>query len=201
MNNFSWRVKICLRLSTFVLMKKKTFDDTQDSMDRKRARALDVDGWLIRLLILMLQLNVLNKLFVTAKHWKRRCTVFVYTDIIVAPKVGRKKKREKEREWENNRRTVRGGYSGQRTIISLMNGTIRAMRWPDLLGFPGWITLFSSSLFSASLVFFPSFSHHSAKRTLRIQKAKWDKHKPRERFHRGRIQWIRAGRDEMRNNL
>ena len=47
---------------------KKTFDDTQDSTDRKRARALEVDDWLIRLLTLMLQLKVLKKLFVTAKH-------------------------------------------------------------------------------------------------------------------------------------
>ena len=68
MNNFSLRVKIYLRLSTFVLMKKKTFDNTQDSTDRKRARALEVDGWTIRLLTLMLQLKVLKKLFVTAKH-------------------------------------------------------------------------------------------------------------------------------------
>ena len=99
MNNFSWRVKICLRLSTFVLMEKKTFDDTQDStQDRKRARALEVDGWLIRLLTLMLQLIVLKKLLVTAKHRKRSCTVFVYAEIIVAPKVGRKAKREKERD-------------------------------------------------------------------------------------------------------
>ena len=98
MNNFSLRVKIYLRLSTFVLMKKKTFDNTHDSTDRKRSRALEVDGWLIRLLTLMLQLIVLKKLLVTAKHRKRSCTVFVYAEIIVAPKVGRKAKREKERD-------------------------------------------------------------------------------------------------------
>ena len=68
MNNFSWRVKICMRLSTFVLMKKKAGDDTQDSTDRKGARALEVDGCSIRLPALMLQLKLLKKLYATAKH-------------------------------------------------------------------------------------------------------------------------------------
>ena len=67
MNNFSWRVKICMRLSTFVLMKKKAGDNTQDSTDRKGARALEVDGS-IRLPALMLQLQLLKKLYSTAKH-------------------------------------------------------------------------------------------------------------------------------------
>ena len=48
--------------------KKKISDATQDSTDRKRTRTLEMDGWLIRLLALILQLKVLKKLFVTTKH-------------------------------------------------------------------------------------------------------------------------------------
>ena len=42
----------------------------------------------------MLKWKVLKKLFVTAEHWKRRCTVLFYVEIIVE----RKAKQEKERE-------------------------------------------------------------------------------------------------------
>ena len=47
---------------------KKAGDDTQDSTDRKGARALEVDGWSIRLPALMLQLKLLKKLYAKAKH-------------------------------------------------------------------------------------------------------------------------------------
>ena len=187
MKNFSWRVKICMRHSTFVVMKRKAGDDTQDSTDRKEARVLELDGWAIRLPALIVQLKLLKKLYATAKHWKRMYAVFAYAQIILARKVGRKEKRER----------VRGGKSLQGTLlIILMNRTIRAMRWLELLGLPGQMTHYF--LF---FCFFHFRWYFSPPPLISCQQKELFGHKikmgqtqlSRECFHRDRKQWIGAG--------
>ena len=133
--------------------------DTQDSTDRKEARDHEVDGWSIRLPGLMLQLILLKKLCAKAKHWKRMSAVFVYAQIILAPKVGRKEKRER----------VRGGKSLQGTLlIILLNRKNRSMTRIARLSKTNDAFFSVLLFFSFPLVFFPSSSTLlSAKRTLR----------------------------------
>ena len=161
--------------------------DTQDSTDRKEARDHEVDGWSIRLPGLMLQLKLLKKLYAKAKHWKRMSAVFVYAQIVLAPKVGRKEKRER----------VRGGKSLQGTLLNiLLNRTIRSMRWLELLGFSGQMTpsfLFSFFFFISIGVFPLLLPPPVSKENFSDIKSKWDEHKPHECFHRDRKQRIGAG--------
>ena len=84
-----------MRLSTFVL--KKAGDVTQDSTDRKGARALEVDGWSIRLPALMLQLKLLQKNYMLRRNIKEECMPCSFTQIL-APKV--EKRNEKGRGEE-----------------------------------------------------------------------------------------------------
>ena len=104
---------------TLTLVSKNLFSTNEKNWQREfngqeRTRALEVDGWLIQLLALKLQLKM--GVICYAKHRKRKSPVFVYAKIILARRWDkRKKERESEKIIGEREEGGEGGKSGQRT--------------------------------------------------------------------------------------
>ena len=119
MNNFSWRVKICMRLSIFVLMKKNAGDDMQDSTDRKGARALEVDGWSIRLPAFSFFLFSPSFLLVTLGSW----TIHAETGYVTGHHLWQLKKKERETTKRKGKNCISSADSSfWRTLKSQWHG-------------------------------------------------------------------------------